>query len=58
MKHFYRCDARDASQYHLVLDSTAIDFDPCVELIVTAALGEEPHPREAHGPRLSHPRAV
>ncbi len=37
VKHFYKCDARDACHYHLVIDSTALDFDPCVELIVTAA---------------------
>ncbi|MDQ1431388.1 MAG: hypothetical protein QOF40_1990, partial [Actinomycetota bacterium] len=30
--------ARDACHYHLVLDSTALEFDTCVELIVTAAL--------------------
>jgi cytidylate kinase len=37
VKHFYKCDASDASHYHLVLDSTALDLDTCVELIVTAA---------------------
>jgi cytidylate kinase len=37
VKHFYTCDARDACHYHLVLDSTALDFDTCAELIVTAA---------------------
>ena len=37
MKHFYKCDARDASPYHLVLDSTALEFDTCADLIVTAA---------------------
>jgi hypothetical protein len=37
VKHFYKCDARDACHYHLVLDSTALEFDTCVDLIVTAA---------------------
>jgi cytidylate kinase len=37
VKHFYKCDARDACHYHLVLDSTALELDTCVDLIVTAA---------------------
>ena len=37
VKHFYKCDPRDASHYHLVLDSTALELDTCVDLIVTAA---------------------
>jgi cytidylate kinase len=37
VKHFYKCDARDACHYHLVLDSTALDLDTCADLIVTAA---------------------
>jgi cytidylate kinase len=37
VKHFYKCDARDPCHYHLVLDSTALDLDTCVDLIVTAA---------------------
>jgi cytidylate kinase len=37
VKHFYKCDARDPSHYHLVLDSTVLDLDTCVDLIVTAA---------------------
>lgn len=37
VKHFYRADACDASLYHLVIDSTRIDLDRCVELIVAAA---------------------
>jgi hypothetical protein len=35
--HFYRCDARDPVHYHLVIDSTAIPLDACVDLIVLAA---------------------
>jgi cytidylate kinase len=35
--HFYRTDPRDAALYHLVIDSTAIPLDACVDLVVTAA---------------------
>ena len=37
VKHFYKCDPRDACHYHLVLDSTALELDTCVDIIVTAA---------------------
>ena len=37
VKHFYKCDARDATQYHLVIDSTALELGACVEIILTAA---------------------
>jgi cytidylate kinase len=37
VKHFYKCDPRAACHYHLVLDSTALELDTCVDLIVTAA---------------------
>ena len=37
MRHFYRCDARDAALYHLVIDSTAIPLGACADLIVEAA---------------------
>jgi hypothetical protein len=37
VQHFYRVDPRDAALYHLVIDSTAIPLDACVEMIVTAA---------------------
>ena len=37
VKHFYRCDARDATLYHLVLDSTALDLTTCTDLVVAAA---------------------
>ena len=33
----YGVDGRDPSLYHLVIDSTAIDLDTCVDLIVTAS---------------------
>jgi cytidylate kinase len=37
VKHFYDADPRDPRYYHLVLDSTALPLEACVELIVTAA---------------------
>jgi cytidylate kinase len=37
VRHFYRADARDPSHYHLLIDSTAIDLDDCVEIIAAAA---------------------
>jgi cytidylate kinase len=37
VRHFYRCDPTDAWLYHLVVDSTAIPLDACVELIALAA---------------------
>jgi cytidylate kinase len=37
VKHFYKCDARDSRHYHLVLDSTALELDTCVDLVVAAA---------------------
>jgi cytidylate kinase len=41
VQHFYRVDARDTTLYHLVIDSTAIDLDTCVDLIVTAVAARE-----------------
>ena len=37
VQQFYGVDARDAGLYHLVLDSTALALDACVELIALAA---------------------
>jgi cytidylate kinase len=37
VRHFYRCDARDAALYHLVIDSTAIPLGACADLVVEAA---------------------
>jgi len=36
VRHFYRADPADPAHYHLVLDSTAIGLDDCVELIARA----------------------
>ena len=37
LQQFYGVEVGDSALYHLVLDSTAIDLDVCVELIVRAA---------------------
>jgi cytidylate kinase len=37
VQHFYRVDARDPALYHLVIDSTVIPLDACVDMIVAAA---------------------
>ncbi|HYH24135.1 MAG TPA: cytidylate kinase-like family protein [Blastococcus sp.] len=39
VRHFYRRDPADAALYHLVMDSTALPHETCVELIVVAARG-------------------
>ncbi len=36
VKRFYGADIRDPSLYDLVVDSTSIDLDTCVEVLVTA----------------------
>jgi len=41
VNHFYRCDPREASLYHLVIDSTAIPLGACAELIAGAARARE-----------------
>jgi cytidylate kinase len=42
VQHFYRASPRDPALYHLVIDSTAIPLEACVDLIVLAV--------EARGP--------
>jgi cytidylate kinase len=37
VQQFYGVDARDVALYHLVIDSTAISLDACVDLIARAA---------------------
>jgi cytidylate kinase len=36
LKHFYGADIDDPTLYHLMIDSTAIGIDACVDLIVRA----------------------
>jgi cytidylate kinase len=37
VRHFYGADPRDMSLFHLVVDSTAIGLDACVDLVTRAA---------------------
>ena len=37
VQQFYGVNARDAALYHLVIDSTTLPLDACVELIALAA---------------------
>ena len=37
VQQFYGADARDAALYHLVIDSTTLPLDACIELIALAA---------------------
>ena len=37
VRHFYGCDARDPSLYHLVIDSTRLSEETVVEIIALAA---------------------
>lgn len=38
VKHFYRVDPASTQLYHLVLDSTAIPLEMCIDLIVKVAM--------------------
>jgi cytidylate kinase len=51
----YRVDPDDADLYHLVIDSTAIDVDTCVELIA-AASNVRIRDDTTHSPRHEQPR--
>jgi cytidylate kinase len=37
VRYFYKADPKDPRHYHLLVDSTVIPFEVCIELIVTAA---------------------
>jgi hypothetical protein len=53
MRQFYGVDIRDPSLYHLILDSTAIELDVCVTILVRAARSFEDRLSEpsGNGPR-------
>lgn len=38
VRHFYGCEWTDPTLYHIVLDSTVLSLDTCVEIVVKAAL--------------------
>lgn len=45
VRRVYGVDGLDPALYHLMLDSTALAIDTCVELIVTAADARTRHPK-------------
>ena len=45
VRRAYGVEGEDPALYHLMLDSTAIDIDTCVDLIVTAAQARTSHPK-------------
>ena len=45
VRRAYGVDGKDPSLYHLMLDSTALDIDTCVELIVAASRARCTAPR-------------
>jgi hypothetical protein len=45
VRRAYGIDGLDPRQYHLLLDSTALDLDTCVDLIVAGSLGRVRNPR-------------
>ncbi len=49
VRHFYNLDVSDHRLYHLVIDSTAIPIDACVELIAVAAGGLTVAEESDHG---------
>jgi cytidylate kinase len=52
LQQFYGVDIRDSTLYHVVLDSTLIELDGCVEIIARAArsLAAGSWPELANGP--------
>lgn len=50
IRRAYGVDGEDPGMYHLVLDSTALDLDVCVELIVAASQARIREPRPGSVP--------
>jgi hypothetical protein len=46
VRHAYGVDAGDAEHYHLMLDSTAVELDACVEVIVSLSAARLRSPGE------------
>ncbi|WCB92001.1 hypothetical protein DSM104299_00682 [Baekduia alba] len=47
VRRYYRCDARDLELYDLVLDSTRLELDVCVEVIAAACTASAMPPSTA-----------
>jgi cytidylate kinase len=50
VRHWYHADPREPSLYHLVIDSTCLTLDACVELIALASRSRLPVTSDAAGP--------
>jgi hypothetical protein len=42
VRHFYHADATDCALYDIILDSTRLPLDTCVEMIAAAAMAKDP----------------
>ena len=58
VRHFYGCDARDPSLYHLVIDSTRLTPETVVEIIAVAARGALAGTLRTFSPVRAGPRAL
>lgn len=47
LRHFYGADIHDPSLYHVMLDSTALPIEVCVEMLAAAAHAHAPAPAGA-----------
>lgn len=47
VRHWYRTDPRDPALYHLLIDSTAISLDTCIDLIALASTARSPSGADA-----------
>ena len=45
VRRAYGVDGEDPGLYHLMLDSTAIDIDTCVDVIVATSQARTRHPK-------------
>lgn len=37
IRHFYKADLEDPSLYHVMIDTTSLPFDSCIQMLITAA---------------------
>lgn len=56
LQQFYGVDIRDSTLYHLVLDSTCVELDACVEIIARVARSAAPGDRPASANGLGERR--
>jgi cytidylate kinase len=49
VSRLYNCDAGDPALYHLVMDTTALSFDDCIEVLASATIAHWRHVDLASG---------